>query len=386
MNSPAPTTVRLLLAALCGLALSACSALAPEPTATPTPTSTPTPTPSATPTPTHTLTPTATFTPTTAPTRTPWPTRDWTATPPQTGSDETGESAETPSEPAVLALTLQQNDFFRIRMLNEQTITQTIEGQTQETEQTIGFEYTYEVTGVDPAGNATVEAVYTWVLFDQRTPLGNVLYDSDRPSAQIPPGAESFAALVGNGFTMLITPLGEVIDIEGLDELYDGMLAALDLGDPALEAELESVFRDQFGEEALVQQMANITNYLPEQAIEVGDSWSHSVETTMGFPTTTETTYTVVAIDGTTVTLRASATVRPDPGAEPLDIAGVQISYMLQGTQDGVVEVDIASGLANWLLEQDFSGTMVMAAGGEQLEVPITIRSTARVDMIKESR
>ena len=367
-----------LIAGLLAASLTACGNVTtttaiPEPTATAT--STIPPSPTLTDTPTATYTPTETRTP--RPTRTPSPIPEATSTPTAAADIPAGETV-------VIRLNLSQGDVYRLRMLTDQQISQSFEGQELDVGQRVGYEYTYSVTSVDSSGNAWIDVLYTWVVYETETIIGKVSYDSSDPSAEVPPGAESFSALVGNGFSMLLSPKGEVLDIVNLDQLYGDMLDALEISDDALREQFESVFREQFGEEAMKEQFASLTSYIPEDPVAVGDTWTQETEVSVLMPMIIETEYSVRAVDGTTVTLDLVSKISANPEAEFMDFDLFQLGYYVEGEQEGEIRVDRASGLSSSLTRQSMSGEMVMAAEDEEFSIPISVESTTRIEFIKE--
>jgi hypothetical protein len=358
-----------LLGLLALLALTGCGGLlAPEPTATPTPTDTPRPT--ATPTRTPTATPSDTPTPTS--TRTPQPTSEATAT-------TVAGVGGTPVS-LVLRMDLEPGEVYRVRFRTEQLVTQSMQGQSFDTKQQIGYEYNYSVRSADAAGNTWVDVQYTWVHIEQETVLGSMIYDSDNPPAEIPAGAQAFAALVGSGFSMLITQQGKVLEVEGLEAMYEQMLQAIDFQDPAAEQQFRQTLELQFGEEALKQQMNGASFEFPLEPIEIGESWTTTTELTVVMPMVIESKYTLRSVEGSLAELEMSSRVSPSANAGPVDFGTFQIEYSVSGEQQGVVQVDLASGMTNSQIQQTLSGEMVMAAEGETLNVPISIRSTVEVE------
>jgi hypothetical protein len=355
-----------LLGLLALLALTGCGRLlAPEPTATPTPTDTPRPT--ATPTRTPTATPSDTPTP--ASTRTPRPVTATTAA----GVGGTPVSL-------VLRMNLEPGELYRVRFRTEQLITQSMQGQSFDTNQQIGYEYNYSVRSADAAGNTWVDVQYTWVHIEQETALGSMFYDSDNPPAKIPAGAQAFSALVGSGFSMLITPRGKVLEVEGLEEMYAQMLQAIDFQDAAAEQQFRQTLEQQFGEEALKQQMNGASFEFPLEPIEISESWTTTTELTVVMPMVIESKYTLRSVKGSLAELEMSSRVSSNMNAGPVDFGTIQIEYSVSGEQQGMVQVDLASGMTNSQIQQSLSGEMVMTIEGETLNVPISIRSTVEVE------
>jgi len=280
----------------------------------------------------------------------------------------------------VLRMNLEPGELYRVRFRTEQLVTQSMQGQSFDTNQQIGYEYNYSVRSADAAGNTWVDVQYTWVHIEQETILGSMFYDSDNPPAEVPPGAQAFAALVGSGFSMLITPQGKVLEVEGLEAMYAQMLQAIDFPDAAAEQTFRQTLEQQFGEEALKQQMNGASFEFPLEPIGIGESWTTTTELTVLMPMVIESKYTLRSVEGGLAELELNSTVNSSANAGPVDFGTVQIEYSVSGEQQGIVQVDLASGMTDSRIQQTLSGEMVMAAAGQTLNVPISIRSTVEVE------
>ena len=139
-----------------------------------------------------------------------------------------------------------------------------------------------------------------------------------------------------------------------------------------------------FGEEAMKQQFAGLTSYIPEDPVTVGDTWTQETEVSVLMPMIIETEYSVRAVDGTTVTLDLVSKISANPEAEFMDFDLFQLGYYVEGEQEGEIRVDRASGLSSSLTRQSMSGEMVMAAEDEEFSIPISVESTTRIEFIKE--
>lgn len=311
-------------------------------------------------------TPTPSLTPTPVPTNTPVPT-------------------PTPPALTLMQLNLMLGDVYRVRMVSDQVITQTLEGQTEESLQSFGYEFTYTVREVDAQGNTAIDVAYEWVFIEQGGSMGSVSYDSANPPEVIPEGALGFAALVGRGFSMRLTAEGEVLEISGLDAMYAEMLDELAPDDPEMRQVLEQVLQEQFGEEALSSQLNNIVFELPDEPIEVGESWTSSTQAMALVQMNLENVYTLRSFDGKVAIIDGYSTVTPGEGDQMIDMGFIQLSYALEGVQEGTTELDVTTGwTTKATITQNLSGVMTITAEGESLEVPITLESTSTVETSKE--
>jgi hypothetical protein len=366
--------INTLPAAMLIAAVSACAG-APEPTATAIPTETATPFPTAT----ETEIPPVTDIP--KPTTTAAPTESGEFISPYTPSAPIGSGANL--DPVVLQLDLEQGAVYRIRMLTTQDLSQSFEGQTFDIGQTMGFEYTYAVTSHDPDGSAWVDVTYTRALYESETPFATDSYDSADPPGQIPEGAEGFAAVVGTGFSMRIGADGEILEIEGLDEMVDQMLSELDLPDPEMRQALEQTIRQQYGEQAMKDQLGSLLFDFPEGSLRVGDTWSSMQESNAMLPVVAENTYTLVDFDENTALIEVRSEISTGTGEGGMDMGLFAFDFTITGTQEGLIQVDLKTGLANSVIDQNLVGEMSIVVEGEEVSVPLNILQTIQVESVQ---
>ena len=276
-----------------------------------------------------------------------------------------------------LKLRLEPGKSYGAKMIADQTITQTLMGQTQTITQSIGMGYTYQVQSVDPDGSMWVKITYDWVSYKQDSPMGKVSYDSANPPATVPEAAIGYAALVGRGFSAKITPTGEMTDVRGADQMVAEILGAMNLPAGSARDQVEALLRTQLSDEALKDSFEKAALFYPDKPIAVGDSWSGQIALASGMPMILDTTWTLKARKNSVATVETRSDARPNPGAKPLELAGMSISYELSGVQSGSMDLDEKTGwLLGGTLKQDVSGK-VSAMGTSW---PITIVSNIRFE------
>ena len=289
------------------------------------------------------------------------------------------------SEKLQLRLSVPKGQTYRMRFTTDQTITQMTEGQSAVTQQTLRFDYTFTSTQDAIAGNTVLDVTYDAIFYEQSGPLGSFSYDSANPPAEVPLQAKGFAAMLGKGFSMVVSPEGEVLEVQGVDQMIEDVIA--DLGapdDPALASLIDSL-KQQFGDEALKEGMGNILVPFPIAALSVGDTWTTHQELSVGFPMIEDSTWTLIAREDGVATLGVSSIISPDLQAEPMQLGGVTMLYAIGGTQEGTVQVDERTG---WTIASDlvqsFSGEMTLTMGETEVKTPITLEATARVETLGE--
>ncbi len=283
-----------------------------------------------------------------------------------------------------LRLCLQAGESYNSRMVAEQKISQTIQGQSQDILQTIGTGYTFDVEDVDFDGSITVKVTYHSILFKQDGPMGKFEYDSSNPPVAIPPMAMGFNALVGQSFTMIISPEGNVKDIYGVDEMLSNMIEQLDLPDFPMMDDLMKNLKGQFGDEALKENMEKMMAVFPDSPVGIGDRWTKRLVLSRGFPMILDNTWTLKARkDGLTI-IEVRSVVKPNEEAPPIDMGIMKLNYELSGEQKGTMEIQEVTGwLVQGELTQKFSGQVEMEGAtqlGASMSWPISIESVIRFE------
>ena len=277
-----------------------------------------------------------------------------------------------------------EGESYKARMVTDQKISQAVQGQKQEIPQTVSFGFTYNVKEVRDDGTAVVQVSYDSVQFKQEGPMGKIEYDSASPSDSIHPMVKGFAALVGLGFSMEVTPTGKVVKVEGAGEMLSRMMESIDMPTPAARAAMEEKMKDQFGDQALKEMMEQMMAIYPDEPVAIGDSWSKRVVISKGTPMIMDNTWTLKSRGNGVAVLEVQSKVEPNPGAEAMEMGVAKVKQELRGAQSGTIELDEATGWTlRSTLNQKLSGNMVIQTGVEgapSMTIPISIESVIRLE------
>lgn len=287
------------------------------------------------------------------------------------------------AEPVTLRLNLPPGQVYHMLMTAEQQIELPDRDTTMD--QRLATALQFEVVEVESDGTQTLTVTYTHVALKQQGPMGPVNFDSSRPPAKLPLTAQPFAALVDQQFSVSLSPKGQVRALVGLDTIVEKMLAGLKMGEGPAKAAMEKGIREQFGPEAMKQNLQNLLNVYPDKPVDVGDGWTHTAAMKQGLPLIAETTYRVRKITADTVTLEADSRISPNPHAEPMDMGALKLEYLLGGTQSGTMELDRATGWTRRSeMTQAFSGRMRVTLGQQKIDEPIVINGTMTLEPVEE--
>ena len=156
-----------------------------------------------------------------------------------------------------LRLRLEKGQSYKTKTVQDMKINQTIPGQQQAMtiiQKTEGRNI-YTVEDVQSDGTAVVKVTYDAILFKMETMGGkggmggNIEYDSTNPSTAVGPMALIFNAIVGQSFSMTMTPDGHVKEIHGADEIFKRMQEKInELPNAQMRAAMETSLKAQYGD------------------------------------------------------------------------------------------------------------------------------------------
>jgi hypothetical protein len=290
------------------------------------------------------------------------------------------------SDKLELRLRLKQGELYQLKITVDQRIHQTSGANQQATEQAMTIAYDMAVESVDGSGNMKVATKYESIQFRQKGPAGAVEYDSSNPPKQVPAAARPFAALVGLGFKVTFTPEGKVRAVEGLETMLAELVRKLELPEGQSKA-VQKVLSEQFGAEAMKQNLENVFPLYPQAPVAVGESWQRRMVVTKGFPVIIDGTYTLKGRADGVARIEAKASILPNEAAGPIDLGTGRMSYELKGEQTGVADVDEASGYTRSMTTQQVvGGTIRFQGGGGAPEAanPVTISEKVTMEAVKK--
>ncbi len=240
-----------------------------------------------------------------------------------------------------LQLKLAKGKTYYERTVIDQHMVQTVMNMQQVMDQGIGTGLQMDVLDVDPQGNMRIRNTYNWSMATRTGSMGNLNYDSAKQTTP-PPGAEPFAALLGQSYIIRITPKGEVLDVNGVEELQAAVRKKLPAGaeaGPALGA-----LSQYLDKNSIKQMLESALGVYPDKPVEVGESWSKKRVFSPMFELTIDSKWTLqkledgVAIIATTSSSRSNAN-------KPVEAGGMKMRFDLAGTQDGTIRMQQATGL-----------------------------------------
>jgi hypothetical protein len=306
-----------------------------------------------------------------------------------------GEGSEPPPAPApapadsgklTLKYSFTKGDSYYLKMTMQQEITQKkLEGKKLKSSQTLSLGYEFSVQDIDNEGNASIKVTYKTLHFKQDGPEKKVEYNSTKPAENTAPETKGFASLVGMSYTMKMSPMGIVSEIEGTGDIISKILEDLDVPDGPMKDQTEKTVKDKFGDVAVKETMEKMMAIFPDHPVGINDTWKKEYEIIRGFPVSLKSTWTLKRRNEGVATLALNANIdstsRTDAEFGPL-----KLKYSLTGTQKGTAEIDENTGwIKSSKIKQDISGEVTVTSGAPaDTAWPINVKSTITFESTKK--
>ncbi len=284
-----------------------------------------------------------------------------------------------------LELNLKKGDVTKYRATNNQVITQTMGGAEQEIKQDQIYEYDISVIGKDDQGNFNTSITYTRVAIDIEAQGMNMAFDSEKDdkSAANNPQLMGFAALVDKSLNAKFSPAGEIIEVSGVEKMIDEMVADVSAGNEGMKAQMKQTMQQSFNQESLKQMFGGSFIQFPTKSLKKGDTWTEKHSITNQFTLNVINNYTLKSVDGGKAKLSISSTLSTEPGNKS-NMQGMEVTYNLFGTQSGEITVDVKTGeILGSEIDQNISGNFSADMAGDKMDVPMTIASKMKVEIVK---
>ena len=280
-----------------------------------------------------------------------------------------------------LRLSVHKGETHQISSTLDQTVRQTINGVAQEMKQKIGIGYTFTVSEIDANGVASARIRFNSVSFHAKTPAGPVDYDSDHPPSQVPAMAMGVAAMLGQGFALKVTSDGRVTEVSGLDNMFNAVIAKMNLPEGPSRAAIERTLRQQLDPENMKSNLQSVFAPFPDHSVAVGETWTRDVRISIGFPMNVQTTYALKGRENGTANIEIEGKAATAPNAS-IDLGQLQMEYHLEGMQSGSLQIIESTGWTRRAqLSQKLAGSATLQApGAPPQNVPIVVQSDLKTE------
>ncbi|MBD3271141.1 MAG: hypothetical protein GF384_01220, partial [Elusimicrobia bacterium] len=231
-----------------------------------------------------------------------------------------------------IRLSLREGLSFYTTITMNQMITETVQNKTQKSYQNYGIGCVFNVINVREGGLAEVTVTYKDISVKQTTPHSTIEYDSSNPPQEIPVNAIGFHALVGQKFSMVLMPLGGVLEVNGMDRVFDAMVKQIEDKGHYMSATDKDRIQNQFGEDAMKEMIEQMVAIYPDHPVKINDSWSKEIVLFKGFPGIFSNTWKLIDYTKDAILIEVFSQIKPNPDADPISLTNFSMRYDLSGT------------------------------------------------------
>ncbi|MHC4118686.1 MAG: DUF6263 family protein, partial [Planctomycetota bacterium] len=281
-----------------------------------------------------------------------------------------------------LKLSLKPGLKRRLRLLREYNSSYTVGGQPRDNNGRLTTELEFEVKQVDPNGVMSLKVTHLRFHEITERASGQSEYDSAKPdtlgNTHFGP---IFSAMIGQSFVVKVTPQGEMLELDGLNEMYQQMAEPLvEYEDEAtrqtydgesakrrmdaanqkhgsrqerIEATREKLPNGPYSREENIRDMLDdVIMSFPGGPVEIGDSWT-ATPFSVGNQDLGDHTYTLRENNQAAVLVDISSKVELDE-ERPASTDGSRgpLRTTLAGSGQGSLEIDPGTG---WMLRKNWT-------------------------------
>ena len=163
--------------------------------------------------------------------------------------------------------------------------------------------------------------------------------NSDKPVDPVTTGDDiimknAFIKVVGKTFSIKVDEEGNVLSVKGFEKIIKDIVDAAGLNED-LKLQVRMSLQDQFNEQELKDQFAQVFMIFPNKSVKPGDSWQKDYRKGGKMPANFSTTYTVRKMDDDQLTLDAKAIITS--AGKEMEVKGEQAGTLLVDRKTGMV-------------------------------------------------
>jgi Family of unknown function (DUF6263) len=237
---------------------------------------------------------------------------------------------------------------------------------------TIGMSY---VVGKDTGGRFLLNMVYDKIHLQTKKDDTETDLNTEGTSDSLELVQKLLNIVKGDTIQAVLSSRGELIAVNGYDEIKRKILASFNANDAYSKATAEKQWDQKIKEGLIKKNMEQLFAIFPDSAVHVGDKWKLSSIEKDEINMNIKSTYMLKDIHNGVVAISSQGEIASDNSTG--NSMGYSFTATINGKQEGEFEMDTSTGmLLDSKIESDIEGEMTVM--GRQ--IPITIHLTARID------
>ena len=238
-------------------------------------------------------------------------------------------------------------------------------------------------------GTATLSQSVESLKMNTTSPMFSAAYDSEKPDAATDELSARLKAvlapMIGQPYTVVMAPTGEVVKVDGLSKLAEKMFSNMP-ADPAAAGMLDGL-KASLSDDSMRSLLSQSFAQAPNRALKIGESWTAEIvqHNPMLGGTITSVKMTLKAVAGEDpkrmATIGIDSTVKQDP-AKPGAPNPMGMTLQLStGTGDGEQTFDLSAGR---LVRSVVHMTLPMSmSDGAAMNLSTLVKGTTTTELIQ---
>lgn len=273
-----------------------------------------------------------------------------------------------------LDYSLKTGTTYTTKVLLDQSISQTIMGQSQNSDSDQGYGIKMTVIDIED-GNYSIKMVYNSIMINQ--PMVGLSYDSETATTEPTGPAKAIASVLDKELNFTLGKDGVISNITGFEALLDSMVANMGITDENQASAFKAQMSAQYNSQTIEDQLNRTLIVFPNKELNKGDTWSEDQSITTPFALNIQTTYELAGYDKDTATLNITSDIFTEGGE--MSMNGATMTPDLTGVQSGTIKIDRKTGLIlESNMEQLISGLLNITSP-QEMEIPMEITGKTEV-------
>ena len=271
----------------------------------------------------------------------------------------------------ILQYDLKINDIFNVEQQAKQHITQEINGEDQVIDNNLKSSMQFKVVKVEQ-DFITFEMTFRYMKMSMSSPsLGELLNADTSNDDDSDLTSKMFKGTLNIPVTMVMERTGKIQSISGGEKLIASMFKAAGITDAAAIEANKAQFEKQFGSDALSNSFEQMTYFLPNKSVKLGDTWENAYQGDL--KATNKWTLETYNADAYTISGIAAST---------MSNIDENVMMVLTGSQKTTINANTKTGLFKEItVDGVYIGDTQIYAGN--ITIPTKITSTITYKILK---
>lgn len=260
---------------------------------------------------------------------------------------------------------------YNYNVTNETKTTFDVNDKTIENKTKTNYVVNYSVDK-DTSGNSEVRIKYKEIHIYNKNNGEETEMDADNAANSSNPVEQMLGALVKARITATINPSGDVIKVDGYQEIASQYLSQINV-DVSAKIAAQNQWK-QLVEKSLVKNNMNrLFKIFPDSAVHIGDKWKMENKDEGDLNILVKNLLTLKSIEDGKAIVESSGHISSDSSAP--SIMGYELNSSLKGVQKGEYEINIKSGmLENCNISANIEGTIHVVGRDIPINIDIKIK------------